>query len=812
MIIRELKLNPFAGLANQDLQFNQGLNVVLGPNEAGKSTIVNALKVAMFVATQYTKPQYNKEISRYMPLAGGDTIQVELAFTVEPGQKSYRLFKSWGAKRESRLVLPDGGLLTGPLEVQEKLRELLVLKEGTYHAVLFAYQSHLGTTLEALRNEPEPRHNLADLLRRAIYETDGVPVDLLEKRLNERVNQCFSHWDQDLAAPQGNRGIEQPWGKSVGKILQAYYQKEKSRLALQSAREYESQLDALNERIRLLNEDLGSLREYVGINQPLVADAQQRLLLEAKLKVFQVEEANLKDLCKKWPVLEQEVMGGPAALENLEKQQAAFKEELMYAQTYEAEKEARDRFTQAEKKHAALVEARETLSNLKVVTKEDLHTLDELSLKLAECRAGLKAGQLRFKFTPVVPMTIQAAKDLEAESEYVLHADQPLELDAGGFISLRHPDWELSVKSGQVDFEQLDQEYKEATTAFQNLLQRLGLQDLQGARQTQETYSAQVNLVKGLEEALTEVLAGQSYEALQALVQKDLQTPPRRPSTEVALEVGEMKTTLSQAEKSLSEKRDQLAKWEEAHGSLDKLIEKLADNRGERKKLEQGLSKLKPLPPGITDLDVFIGEFEEQTAQLKKKQEDWHNLLLERSELQAQAPAETAEEIVPQLRDAETRLAETITQGAALNAVQSAFAQVKGEMDGQTFVPWLQDLQHLLATLTGGRYVGLELEGDGALRQDGLRVPALLLSGGAKVSFGLAVRLSMASHFLHDLGGFLVMDDPVVDLDDVGRQQAAVQVIQEFAREKQIIVLTCKKSHADLLGGHRIDLQRAECK
>jgi ABC-type multidrug transport system ATPase subunit len=107
--------------------------------------------------------------------------------------------------------------------------------------------------------------------------------------------------------------------------------------------------------------------------------------------------------------------------------------------------------------------------------------------------------------------------------------------------------------------------------------------------------------------------------------------------------------------------------------------------------------------------------------------------------------------------------------------------------------------------------LSLELESEEALRQDGLRVPGLLLSGGAKVSFGLAVRLSIASHFLHDLGGFLVMDDPVVDLDDVGRQQAAVQVIQEFTKQKQIIVLTCKKSHADLLGGHRIDLQRAEC-
>ncbi len=812
MIIRELKLDPFAGLFNQALQFSLGLNVVLGPNEAGKSTVVNALKMAMFMPTQYTTPQFKNEISRYMPLTGGDTIQVELAFTAGPEHKAYLLFKSWGAKKESRLVLPDGGLLTGPQEVQEKLRELLVLKEGTYHAVLFAYQSHLGATLAALRKEPEPRHNLADLLRRAIYETDGVPVDLLEQRLDERLNQCFSRWDQALATPQGNRGIENRWAKGVGEVLQAYYQKEELRLALQSAREYESQLDALNERVGLINEELESLRKYVETNQLLVEDGQQRRLLEAKLKVYQGEESQLKELFQKWPVLEKEVKEGPAALEKLRKTQTDLEAEFARAQAYEAEKDARNRFTLSEKRHTALKAARDTLAGLKEVTAEDLQALEGLNLQLVECRASLKAGALSLEFTPAVPMTVQAVKDLEAASEYVLHADQHLELDAGGFISLCHPDWQLAVKSGQVNFKQLDQEFKKATNDFQYLLQRVGVKGVASAKQAHEAYSGQVTLVKRLDEALTEILAGQTYEALQAAGQKDMQTPPPRPSNEVALEVGGINTTLSQAEQVLAGKREELTQLQKAHGSLDGLIEKLADTRGTVKKFGQELAQLKTLPPEITDLDAFIDVFDEKETLLQEKQEDWHKLLLERSELQARSPDETAEEIVPQLQDAENRLAETLTEGAALNAVQSAFAQVKGEMDGQTLAPWLHDLQQLLATLTGGRYLGLELEGEEALRQDGLKVPGLLLSGGAKVSFGLAVRLSMASHFLHGLDGFLVMDDPLVDLDDVGRQQAAVQVIQEFAKEKQVIVLTCKEGHAELLGGHRIDLQRAECR
>jgi DNA repair protein SbcC/Rad50 len=39
MILREIKLNPFAGMNNKSVPFNQGLNLILGPNEAGKSTI-----------------------------------------------------------------------------------------------------------------------------------------------------------------------------------------------------------------------------------------------------------------------------------------------------------------------------------------------------------------------------------------------------------------------------------------------------------------------------------------------------------------------------------------------------------------------------------------------------------------------------------------------------------------------------------------------------------------------------------------------------------------------------------------------------
>jgi len=60
--------------------------------------------------------------------------------------------------------------------------------------------------------------------------------------------------------------------------------------------------------------------------------------------------------------------------------------------------------------------------------------------------------------------------------------------------------------------------------------------------------------------------------------------------------------------------------------------------------------------------------------------------------------------------------------------------------------------------------------------------------------------------FFSFLDGFVILDDPLVDLDPV-RQQATAAVIKSFSEDKQVIVLTCHPAHADLLGGNLIALK-----
>ena len=79
------------------------------------------------------------------------------------------------------------------------------------------------------------------------------------------------------------------------------------------------------------------------------------------------------------------------------------------------------------------------------------------------------------------------------------------------------------------------------------------------------------------------------------------------------------------------------------------------------------------------------------------------------------------------------------------------------------------------------------------------------LSAGTRDTLALALRLAMAGYFLGDEDGFLLLDDPLVDMDP-DRQKAAAAALKSFAATRQLIVFTCHPSTAALLGAKPIML------
>lgn len=90
-------------------------------------------------------------------------------------------------------------------------------------------------------------------------------------------------------------------------------------------------------------------------------------------------------------------------MEQRQKEQQSLDKELEEAKKYEALKEARDRFQRAEKKHQAVQEAKAALADLKEVTATDLDALQNLNLRLTDCRPRWLQGDSSCIFLPGWP-------------------------------------------------------------------------------------------------------------------------------------------------------------------------------------------------------------------------------------------------------------------------------------------------------------------------------------------------------------------------------------------------------------------------
>ena len=77
-----------------------------------------------------------------------------------------------------------------------------------------------------------------------------------------------------------------------------------------------------------------------------------------------------------------------------------------------------------------------------------------------------------------------------------------------------------------------------------------------------------------------------------------------------------------------------------------------------------------------------------------------------------------------------------------------------------------------------------------------------LLSHGTKDTVALAWRFALCEKLLEEGVGFIILDDPMVDIDPA-RRKDVVKAIKEFSEQYQTIVMTCHPDHAEELNSEK---------
>ncbi|MDE0222575.1 MAG: AAA family ATPase, partial [Spirochaetaceae bacterium] len=155
MWIRQISVRHFAGIRSAEVSFDHGLNVLYGPNEIGKSTLVDAMRAGLLLLHGATAARDFEDWHTDQPP------RVALTFETEP-QRIWRVRKSFGKGADGSSYLEfsrDGRTFTQEAkgrQVDGRIRELLrwgLQPPGGKGSKKGFSESFLATTLLADQRE-----------------------------------------------------------------------------------------------------------------------------------------------------------------------------------------------------------------------------------------------------------------------------------------------------------------------------------------------------------------------------------------------------------------------------------------------------------------------------------------------------------------------------------------------------------------------------------------------------------------------------------------------------------------------------------
>ena len=809
MQLRKLRLHPFAGLAERTYEFVPGMNVVLGPNEAGKSTMVNGILCALFESTSYGKVHFRKNLEQFIPRGGGDTFGVSLDCLV--GGASYQITKSWGGECRCELTLPSGQVVRSADDVDQQVASLLRLKRGTWQNILVASQSAISSTLKDFDTDGEEASDLAQILRSSAFDTDGVSIEKLERSINEQLNTVSSRWDIAAERPEKDKGkekgIENPWKRGVGTLLNAWYEHERLRNELSVVEAHERNLDAINEQVSELICERDELQSYVNKYEPIVNALKERQGLELKLDAAKTNEQRLRVIQSKWPLHESELSRLENSLKILEEEHGGLRKELSQAQAYQESASKREKLKSAKQAEEKLGEEKENFAAFKGLSTQLFQDLKTAIADRDRHAASMAAGKIQVRFVPESDTKVSIKAGLKDSREEMVTKAQPLHTEADGIVTLTTDEFTFEVESGDGQFSAIKEKHETAQARISELLSTIGVASVDDAKKRETDYSIAKTNLERAETALETILSGQTLAELASSCGDNVSAPKRK-IEEINNSILTNREKHNQQQTDGEAKRADIKIWEEEFETQDAVLDRLLDARKQKQDCEQALKKLPPLPEGIENAEALEGEFNRRRGRLTViKEDELPDTRNQQSTLNATEPDYTTQELRDLITEAESTYSLEKRRLESLMRLKEVFQQMKDRLDSGTLDPWMQRLSTTIQQVTSDHYMDLDFDGGGVTRSSGIVIPHELLSMGTKASMGFSIRLSMAAHFLEDLDGFLILDDPMVDLD-ADRQRKTADVLREFAEQKQVILLTCHEAHAALLTQSPLQITR----
>lgn len=319
MIVEEIVLERFRRFRKAAFELGQGLNVVRGPNESGKSTLLQAVMAALFWRADSTR----REVRESVTWGEEEGFRIEVRGQAEG--KPFHLVKDFRARRSS---LSWGDVTTSdPARIDSLVRGWLgVGSEAAYRATAGIRQDEVALIAEG-------RRELSESLQVTVGGSEGGRGALAAR-------EALEGELRDLL--RGTRGA----ARNPGPLAQV--EEEISELGLRRdelVRAVEERNEA-RRRLAEIEREERARRERLEVLERLVADTREKMDIEEDIQDFQ----------RRYRMLE-------SAVSLLaEEERLAREEETRYGALRKLHEEERERLSELQRERERMTEERRLLA------------------------------------------------------------------------------------------------------------------------------------------------------------------------------------------------------------------------------------------------------------------------------------------------------------------------------------------------------------------------------------------------------------------------------------------------------------------
>ncbi len=799
MKINNVSCTQFAGILSRSVDFSDGLNVVIGPNESGKSTVASLISEVLFRSARLDGRSDKDFIEGSFPAKkrggkAGDFADGRISFTCDGD--TYTLSKEWSGKNvESRSILttPDGVIRDGA-QIEEILHELLVYGKGVYVDMLLNSRRISADSLVSLldRKSKDKNTELAEAVTATFSETDGVSLDSIERAIDEKIEtMAGQHWDVARREPTRNSSGKR-WEKGKGEILTLRYELEDKRKALLEMQGLEGAVDTATERC---NEYKAILDRVEAEKAELEANIKLILGRASAIKLAESHKRAVSEYeraLSEWPRAEKELEKGRRLLE--ERKKAEILERYSRATEYaEAVRKAAEHLaTLSEPSEAEIKAAKNAASEISAL---------ERSLGGMNITAKLK------KLSESTEVTVTTVRNGERErvdiSDESVNITEAVKIEIPGVI-------EMTLTPADTDIDTVNERISALALSRNAILEKYGAADEDRLSAMRTEYTRARNDYMMAKSSADMFMNGESLEELSESAKSAEGT---RTGAEIAADIM-MLCKGADLSRFVIERDTVCKRFAEGYGTQKELTILAATERAELASALEAIERSSEIPEiflSITDPEGYLAD---KNAEIEACASTYRRLSEEKTAAQVSLERYAADflggkstsDLSDEVSEAQARYNEALELLDHWLSIKRVFEEKRSELTGNPIRDMAAYFEENLSYISDGSVksdLGESDKLDMTILKNDAELDYIKLSDGTREAVSIAFRLAVLEHLFPSGGGTAVFDDPFVNMDS-DRCRRACELLARAAERHQIIFLTCREEYCELLGGKEI--------